>query len=396
MRRATAFCRLIGVCALILACGHGAGNLDRLFAEGEVDEVLRVSAECLVKNPKDENCLMFRAKALERSGRHGDAIAAWKELLSTNRSNREASDRLLRYAGQIPDPVLGLWVLERVPTEEVEFSGDSRQLWEEAVSARDSLAREAAQRTNSGMLSETINLLKQARQYDGADLDLRRQLCNALLRVSQHGLTLAARTTPLKECRVVLEDRYVEPSHRQALEGEIARVHAQLDDEITTYERAATYTPWARAPFIAFVDSSSYFPWIRFRCDESQYADIKIEFPPGYGQFVLTEKAAHVRSGSVADAPSVAMIRGSAGMVVLEKGPSYFLVSSGDETGWRGWIRRDILREKNRVTYELDPRGTVELRTAVTKAHITVDVNGLNFWRGEVDLEPYIRYEWSF
>jgi hypothetical protein len=396
MRRAAVSCGLLGVCVLLSVCGHGVGNLEKLFEQGDVDEVLRVSAECLEENPTDENCLLFRAKALEGSGRFGDAIAAWKQLLSAYGSNQEASDRLLHYAGRIPDPVLGLWVVERALAQEVGLSHDSRQLWVEAISARDSLIGEAARRTDSGMLTEAIRLLEQAREYDGADLDLRRDLCNALLRVSQYGLTLAARTAPLKECRALLEDRYLEPSHRQALEGEMERVHAQLSDETTDYHRATTYIPWARAPFIAVVDSSSYFPWIRFRCDESQYADIRIEFPPGYGQFALTEESAYVRSGSVADAPIVATIRGSAGMVVLEKGPSHFLVSNGDETGWRGWIRQDILREKNRVSYELDPRGTIEFRTAVTKAHITVDVNGLNFWRGEVELEPYIRYDWSF
>jgi tetratricopeptide (TPR) repeat protein len=396
MKPVTVFCRLVSVCIVVSACGHGAGNLDKLFAEGRSDEVLRVSAECLEQNPGDENCLLFRAKALERTRQFGDAIAAWRELLSSHPGNREALDRLLHYTAQVPDPALGLWVRKHAsPGNEVP-DDESLRLWEESIAIRDSLVRKAAQHASSGILKEAIRLLRQARRYDGGDLSVRQKLCNALLHVSRHGLTLATRTAPLEECRALLEDRYLEPSHRAALEGETRRAHARFDEEMAVYERAASYTPWARAPFIALVDSSSYFPWIRFRCDETHYADIEIEFPPGFGQFVLAEESADVRAGSVVDAPIVATIRGSAGMVVLEKGPSYFLVSSGDEAGWKGWIRRDILREKNRITYELTPRGSVEFRTAVTKARITVDVNGMNFWRGEVDLEPYIRYEWSF
>jgi len=166
-----------------------------------------------------------------------------------------------------------------------------------------------------------------------------------------------------------------------------------LEEEISAYREAVDYVPWADAPFEAVADSFNYFPTMLFRCDDSQYADIWIEFPPGRGRYVIVGTSVEILSGPDPSASAVGVIRGSAGMVILEKGPSYSLVSVGET---KGWVRSDKIVEKNRFRFELEPRGSTEFRTTTAIAKIRVEVNGASYFRGEIELRPYVHYRWSF
>ncbi len=379
--------------ASCFACGHGKGSLEDLLVHGRIDEVLRVSSECLDQSPKEVKCLEYKARALEAAARPGEAIDVWETLLDVDRENADALQRLIDYAKEIPRPRLGLLVLERSSAASALIPEGQREEWEASIRETDKILGQARICAARGMVYDSAELLRQALDLDGARIDIRTELSGILIRTSGRGLNFSERVSPLREGLSLAEDRFLNRSAKDQLKELRENARIILEDETETYREAVDYVPYARAPFEAIADSTRYFSTMLFRCDDSQYADIWIEFPPGEGRYVIVGTSAEILSAPDPSASVIGVIRGSAGMVILEKGPLYSLVSVGET---KGWVRSDKVVEKNRFRFELEPRGSTEFRTSAANAKVRVEVNGSSFFRGEIKFSPYIHYRWSF
>ncbi|MCU0612461.1 MAG: hypothetical protein MUE60_11815 [Candidatus Eisenbacteria bacterium] len=381
--------------AAVAACGHGTGKLDGMLAEGRIEDALRKAEECLVETPGRLECLAARAQALDGMGRTGDAAEAWYAVLRAENGHGVAWERLVAYADRVPAPAFGVELLDAVAQPEGFVPADRRQIWARLTARADSILSAAGSLGEAAEWGDAAEALRYAVRTDGGRAETRGALCGALLSAAARGETAEERSAPLREVLALCGDGSLMPSVRERLKEHMGRASTLLEHEKTSLTAAQTYKPWPGARFDAFVDTSSYYPRVQFRCDETKYADIAIDFSAQDPQYSLVVERVSLLQYPRAGSPSAGavVVKGSPFIIVLAEHGDYRLVSVG---GLRGWISTGSVAERHRFTTEIRPRGSMELRARPARAHIRVDVDGMNVFRGDVDLKPYVSYRWSF
>ncbi|MBN1423330.1 SH3 domain-containing protein [Candidatus Fermentibacteria bacterium] len=380
------------MCA-VAACGHGSGNLDGMLAEGRLDDVLRESAKCLESAPERLDCLVARARALDTLGRVGEAAAAWHSVVNVEATHTEAWERLIAYVEDLPAPSFALELIGTAAPPGHAVGADRHQLWSLQVQRAESIMAVGQAMLHGAEWGSGLKALRDAAALDAGGSQFREALCLALFGAARRGETAAERLAPLREIITLCSDMRLLPSVQDRLREHGERGREFLAREEEALAAARTYSPWPGARFDATVDTCSFYPRIEFRCDETKSADIAMDFPAQSPQHtVVGERVSLLQYPSPA-APSVGMLKGSPSVIVIEEQGDYRLVSVA---GLKGWVQSGSIAQKHRFTAEIRPRGSMELRVRPAKANVRVDVAGLNVFRGEVDLKPYVVYRWSF
>ncbi len=382
---------LVLAIALAVGCGHGVGSLQGLLENGEVDEVLRISEEGLAKNPHDLTCLAFKARALEQKGQLGDAKPLWQAILRTDPRNQEAFDRLLHFAGELPDPslVLDLSVSDLGGSR---IGKEQADQWRAASREADSLMAVAKPLVSAGMFEDAAPYSRRAIALDGARLDRRSSFCLSLLSMSARGGSRSERILPLQEAMRIGESHCLSTAEKQSLQEVVQDIKDALKTEATLYQDAVDYTPWPGAPYRAEVDSTRFFPTVYISCGEGSYADIRVVFSPEEDQYVVSGRDILVRAGPRPDARILTRLSGRVGVHVIERLHEYCLVRIGD---FNGWVLKDHVAEKRMFEFELDPRGSIELSFLPSKPNIRIEVNDASYFRGQFPILPYLHYRWN-
>jgi len=378
---------------VVVACGHGAGKMQGLLTEGRPDEALRDADKCLAETPGRVECLTARAQALDMLGRGGEAAEAWFTVVQVDHSHDTAWERLVAYVDAIPAPSFGVELLGAIPQPAWRVPSDRLQHWAAQASRGDSIVAAASTLSTAAEWADAVETLRSAVRTDGGRVEIRRALCDALLNGAVRGESFSERTGPLREVVAICSQQALMPSVRGELEESAARAVALLEHERGSLAAAKTYQPWPGARFDVSVDTLSYYPRIQFRCDETKYADITIDFSAQDPQHTLVGERISLLQYPKTGSPSVGTLKGAPSVIVLAELGDYRLVSVG---GLKGWVLSGSLAEKHRFTAEIKPRGSMELRVRPAMAHVRVDVDGMNVFRGDVELKPYVVYRWSF
>lgn len=383
--------------AAVGACGHGGGRLSELMTSDRFDELLVEAEACVAKTPQRAECLEARARALDGLGREGAAAEAWRAVLNVDPAHVTAWERLARFVDTLPAPSYGTDLLRAFTPSADMVSPERREAWAAGASRADSVRVAAVALGQGAEWERGVQTLRAAMRLDRTNLEIRRALCTALRDASERGESWAERTAPLHEVILVCSDEGLPPSTRAQLDQTLAEARTRLEQERTSFEAARTYRPWPGARFDASIDSMSYYPKVTFRCDETKWADITMDFAAQQAQYTLVGERVSLLQYPRPDSPPLGTVvgsgKGAPSVVVLAEVGDYRLISVG---GLKGWVRSGNVAVKHRFTAEIKPRGSLELRVRPATAHIRIDVEGMNVFRGDVDLKPYLVYRWSF